>query len=104
MVGVREGQVGGTHYRDQGTCPHCDHPLQHWDIAWTFRFNCFQYIITKWAFRKKGPEGRHLISDVEKIIHAAEKYIEVLQMEEDIAANADPSQEGGATSDYVNQD
>ena len=84
MVGANERQVAGDHYKD-GLCPNCGHALQHWDIAWAFRFNCFQYIITKWIMRKKGPEGRHLLSDLEKIVHAAQKYIEVVQMEEDKA-------------------
>ncbi len=114
-MSANEEQIGGDHYKDKGACPHCGRPIEHWDIAWAFRFNPFQYIITKWAFRKKGPEGRHLISDLEKIIHAAKKYIEVVQMEEDIAANADPTQSDGHVkglldqsgipgSDYVNQD
>ena len=102
MVG---GQVGGDHYEGKGACPYCDHPLQHWDVAWAFRFNCFQYIITKWAFRKKGPEGRHLISDLEKIIHAAQKYIEVTQRGEDVAAGAlGEATLHGAGPGYVDQD
>lgn len=97
MVSTNERQVGGDHYKD-GLCPHCNKPLQHWDIAWAFRFNPFQYIITKWIMRKKGPEGRHLIQDLEKIVHAAQKYIEVVKMEEDRAAEGEPGR------GYVDQD
>lgn len=96
MVSANEKQVGGDHYKDtSGECPNCGHKLEHWDIAWAFRFNCFQYIITKWIWRKKGPEGRPLLQDLDKIIHAATKYKEVIQMEENKAADAGPG--------YVNQ-
>lgn len=96
MVSANEKQVGGQHYKETGgECPNCGHVLEHWDIAWAFRFNCFQYIITKWVWRKKGPEGRPLLGDLDKIIHAAEKYKEVIQMEENKAADAGPG--------YVNQ-
>ncbi len=98
MVNANDKQVGGDHYKKAGLCPHCGATLEHWDIAWAFRFNCFQYIISKWIFRKKGPEGRHLITDLEKIKHAAQKYIEVVQREEDLAAGAGP------TRAYVDQD
>lgn len=86
MVAANERQVGGDHYKDKALCPHCAKPLEHWDVAWAFRFNPFQYIITKWIMRQKGPEGRPLLTDLEKVIHATQKYIELVQMEEDRAS------------------
>ena len=68
-------QVGGSHYRGQGNCPHCGKELQHWDIAWTFDFDFFQYILTKWIFRWKRKGG---IEDLKKARHALDKYIEVI--------------------------
>jgi hypothetical protein len=109
-VSANAKQVGGTHYKDTGgECPKCGHRLEHWDIAWMFRFNCFQYIITKWLWRKKGPEGRPLLADLEKVVHAAQKYIEVIQREEEIAEGLDPARkvhfEGEEPGpEYVNQD
>jgi len=97
MVRANAKQVGGSHYKKAGLCPHCNHPLEHWDLAWAFRFNCFQYIITKWLMRFKGPEGRPLLQDLEKAKHAIQKYIEVIQAEEDRAA-------GEPTRAYVDQD
>jgi len=113
MVSANERQVAGDHYKGKARCPHCHNFLEHWDIAWAFRFNCFQYIISKWIFRKKGPEGRHLLSDLEKIKHACEKYIEVTQQEEDIAAGYAPDENMAALKldasgepgpEYVDQD
>jgi len=47
--------------------------------------------------RFKGPEGRPLLQDLEKAKHAIQKYIEVIQAEEDRAA-------GEPTRAYVDQD
>ncbi len=96
-MGANDTQIGGDHYKNKGECPHCGTPLEHWDIAWAFQFNMFQYIISKWIFRRKGPEGRHLLDDLKKIIHATEKYMEVVRGSEDTAA--EPLGQG-----YVNQD
>lgn len=113
MVAANERQVGGEHYKDKAKCPHCDSVLEHWDVAWAFRFNCFQYIISKWIFRKKGPEGRHLLDDLEKIKHACDKYIEVTQLEENLAAGYGPDKNMAQTKldesgkpgrNYVDQD
>jgi hypothetical protein len=102
LVSANERQIGGDHYKKTaGPCPHCDHPLEHWDITWAFRFDQFQYCISKYIWRKKGPGGRPLLADLEKAKHHLEKYIEVTQMEEDKALHADPSE---ATPDYVDQD
>lgn len=113
MVSANEQQIGGDHYKKEvGLCPHCYGPLEHWDIAWSFRFNCFQYIITKWIWRKKGPQGRPLLQDLEKILHATQKYIEVIKNEEDRAIHEPEfyefgkkdGEDEGAGPGYVNQD
>jgi hypothetical protein len=100
MANANERQVGGSHYKKETgvwhTCENCKRqafiPLQHWDIAWIFGFDCFQYIITKWVFRWRDKGGRE---DLKKAIHGLEKYLEVTQdSHEDL---------GGPTSGYVNQ-
>ena len=110
---ANDTQIGGDHYKNKGECPHCGTPLEHWDIAWAFQFNMFQYIISKWIFRRKGPEGRHLLDDLKKIIHATEKYMEVVRGSEDTAAGYGPDvnmahskldESGIPTGAYVNQD
>ena len=113
MVSANERQVGGSHYKDEeAPCPHCGLGLEHWDISWACGFNQFQYCITKYLWRKKGPEGRPLLEDLEKAKHHLEKYIEVIQMEEDKAAGYGPDlnmalakkEEGEADRNYVDQD
>jgi len=112
-VGANERQVAGTHYKDSSApCPHCGTDLEHWDICWAFRFNQFQYCISKYIWRKKGPGGRPLLDDLEKAKHHLEKYIECVKADEDVAAGYGPDinmarfaqEEGGATPDYVDQD
>lgn len=96
VVSANARQVGGSHYKDAtGECPNCAHRLEHWDVSWAFRFNQFQYCISKYIWRKKGPEGRPLLADLEKAKHHLEKYIECIQMEENKEADAGPG--------YVNQ-
>lgn len=96
-MSANERQVGGDHYKG-APCPHCGNPLQHWDIAWAFRFDQFQYCISKYIWRKKGPGGRQLIADLEKAKHHLEKYIEVMQAAEEETEGLAPGPE------YVNQD
>lgn len=114
VVSANEKQVGGAHYKDTAApCPHCGNLLEHWDVTWAFRFNQFQYCISKYIWRKKGPEGRPLLDDLEKAKHHLEKYIECVQAEEDIAAGYGPDENmaalkldssGEPGKDYVNQD
>ncbi|MBW2561907.1 MAG: hypothetical protein JRE40_13775 [Deltaproteobacteria bacterium] len=100
--------MGGSHYKDSAApCPHCGNMLEHWDISWAFAFNQFQYCISKYIWRKKGPGGRPLLADLEKAKHHIEKYIECVQHDEDTAL--DPARsvhfEGEEPGpDYVNQD
>ena len=95
-MSANERQVGGDHYKGSSApCPHCGGLLQHWDITWAFRFDQFQYCVSKYIWRKKGPGGTHRIEDLEKAKHHLEKYIEVMKADQE---------EGGATPDYVNQD
>ena len=102
MVKANERQVGGGHYQGE---------IQHWDYAWSHNFDLFQYIITKWIERHKKKGG---LQDLEKARHALDKYIEVVQAEEDKLAGLkagarDPARgchfEGEEPGpDYVNQD
>lgn len=61
-------QVGGDHY--QGFTQ------QHWEYCYERRFDCFQYIITKWVerWRKKGG-----LEDLKKARHALDAYIELVE-------------------------
>lgn len=98
MVRANERQVGGEHYKDTAApCPSCGRLLEHWDVAWAFSFNQFQYCISKYIWRKKGPGGRPLLADLEKAKHHLEKYIECVQQDEDAAL-------GEPGPGYVNQD
>lgn len=104
---ANDRQVGGAHYKETAApCPHCNKSLEHWDISWMFKFNQFQYCISKYIWRKKGPEGRPLLDDLEKAKHHLEKYIECVQHDENLACYEPepPGEEGGATPDYVDQD
>ena len=91
MVDPNETQIGGDHYKVGGE--------EHWDRAWRLDFDCFQYIITKWVERHKEKGG---LQDLEKARHALDKYIKVIQDQEDrlvgIKAGAEPG------PGYVNQD
>jgi len=98
-MAANERQVGGQHYKDTAApCPSCGHLLEHWDVSWAFGFNQFQYCISKYIWRKKGPRGLPLLDDLEKARHHLEKYIECVK------ADGDGEEEGDATPDYVNQD
>lgn len=65
---ANDRQVGGEHYKKGGE--------EHWDRAWRLKYDCFQYIITKWVERWKEKGG---IDDLRKAHHAIEKYIEVVE-------------------------
>lgn len=114
MVGANERQVGGEHYKDTAApCPRCGSLLEHWDVSWAFGFNQFQYCISKYIWRKKGPGGRPLLDDLEKAKHHLEKYIECVKQDEDVAAGYGPDvnmakceldDTGEPGPDYVNQD
>ena len=84
-MSAKDTQVGGDHY--QG------HDIQHWDYAYARKFDCFQYIITKWVerWRKKGG-----LEDLKKARHALDRYIE--KVEEDLK-----KEEGGPDRSYVDQ-
>lgn len=68
---ANDTQVGGTHY-GPGT------KLQHWDLATMFKWDPFQYQITKYVMRWKDkhatPEKR--LEDLKKARHFLDKYIE----------------------------
>ena len=70
-MSASDKQVGGDHYQGYGD-------IQHWDYAYARKFDCFQYIITKWVerWRKKGG-----IEDLRKARHALDKYIELAEIE-----------------------
>lgn len=72
MPSANERQVGGDHYKKGGE--------EHWDRAWRLKYDPFQYIITKWIERHREKGG---LQDLEKARHALDKYIEVVQAQED---------------------
>ena len=88
-MSANDRQVGGSHYKTGGE--------EHWDRAWRLNYDPFQYIITKWVERHREKGG---LQDLEKARHALDKYIEVIQEEEDAAVGI----KAGATKAYVNQD
>lgn len=106
-LGENSIQIGGEHYKVGGE--------EHWDRAWRLKYDCFQYIITKWIerWRKKGG-----LQDLYKARHALNKYIEVVEREEKLRAEGIPTPESvysdpvrgpelpgeGADSRYVGQD
>ena len=106
-MSANDTQIGGSHYKKGGE--------EHWDRAFRLKYDCFQYIITKWIERWKDKGG---IEDLRKARHAIDKYIEVAENEERLrTANRDaqacvytdplrgPEHEGsGAGRGYVDQD
>jgi hypothetical protein len=70
-VSANETQVGGTHYK-VGDKP------EHWDLAIMYKWDPFQYQITKYVMRWKTkhitPEER--LKDLKKAQHFIQKYIE----------------------------
>jgi hypothetical protein len=96
-------QIGGIHYK-QG-----EGVEEHWDRAWRMKYDCFQYIITKWVERWRDKGG---LEDLKKARHAIDKYIEVVEAEQAVtpAHNTqftdpiyDPAMEGQAGRNYVGQ-
>lgn len=67
-MAANDTQIGGDHYKKGGE--------EHWDRAWRLKYDCFQYIITKWVERWKEKGG---VQDLMKARHALDKYIEVVQ-------------------------
>jgi hypothetical protein len=103
-VNANNEQVGGNHYKKGGE--------EHWDRAWRLRYDCYQYIITKWIERWREKGG---LQDLYKARHAINKYIEVVERETNfkLASDADlknpgrskpPAEDGDAGPGYVNQD
>jgi len=63
-------QIGGSHYR-----LHNDRQ-QHWDYAWSRKFDFFQYQITKYVERWRDKGG---LDDLRKARHFLDKYIECIE-------------------------
>jgi len=70
-MSANDTQIGGGHYKHPGE-------EEHWDRAWRLKYDCFQYIITKWVERWRSKGG---IEDLKKARHAIDKYIEVAEAE-----------------------
>lgn len=70
-MSANDFQIGGTHYKKGGE--------EHWDRAYRLKYDCYQYIITKWVERWKEKGG---VQDLYKARHAIDKYIEVAEREE----------------------
>jgi hypothetical protein len=71
---ANERQVGGEHYKGASKSG-----VQHWDMAWDFGLDFFQYQITKHLFRWRRKLG---VEDLRKAQHYFQKYIEVIQEEQ----------------------
>jgi hypothetical protein len=71
-MSANDTQVGGTHYHTDGN------DLQHWDLATRFRWDPFQYQITKYVMRwkNKHPTHEQRLEDLKKARHFLDKYIE----------------------------
>ena len=101
MYEQNQTQIGGDHYKKGGE--------EHWDRAYRLRYDCYQYIITKWVERWRDKGG---LQDLYKARHAINKYIEVVEHEEKLrqaTVYSDPlrgvAAEGeGPGLGYVNQD
>ncbi len=70
-MSANDRQEGGTHYQTG------DKP-QHWDLAIMYRWDAFQYQITKyvmrWKYKHDSREQR--LTDLKKARHFLDKYIE----------------------------
>jgi len=98
-MAANDTQVGGSHYKKGGE--------EHWDRAWRLKYDCFQYIITKWVERWRDKGG---LEDLKKAHHALGKYIEVIEAEQaplikSLSESNLPVDDGSAPGPgYVNQD
>lgn len=72
---ANDRQVGGTHYQSATKSGQ-----QHWDMAWDFNLDFFQYQVSRYLFRWRRKGG---IQDLEKARHFLDKYIECIQKEVD---------------------
>jgi hypothetical protein len=77
MARQNDIQIGGNHYKKGGE--------EHWDRAYRLKYDCFQYIITKWVERWRDKGG---IEDLRKARHAIDKYIEVIERDEKLRPKA----------------
>lgn len=76
-MSANDRQVGGDHYRGDGT-----KTVQHWDLMVLLNEGYFPAVITKYSERWDGKNGAQ---DVEKSLHYAEKWFESGQYELDWA-------------------
>lgn len=69
---ANEYQVAGTHYKTEAGKP------QHWDLAIMYKWDPFQYQITKYVMRWKVKHSTpsQKIEDLKKARHFLDKYIE----------------------------
>lgn len=74
MPAANERQEGGDHYKQEGK-------PQHWDLAVMYRWDPFQYQITKYVMRWKDKHPTHAqrLVDLKKARHFLDKYIEVAE-------------------------
>ncbi len=70
-MSANDRQEGGTHYQTG------DKP-QHWDLAIMYRWDAFQYQITKYVMRWKDKHDsrEQRLTDLKKARHFLDKYIE----------------------------
>lgn len=68
-------QVAGTHYQTQNLIP------QHWDLAVAYKWDFFQYQITKYVMRwkTKHQTSAAKLEDLKKAAHFIQKYIEEVE-------------------------
>jgi hypothetical protein len=72
MSTANETQVGGSHYKTG---------YQHWDLVWNTNMGYFPAQITKYLSRHTKKNG---LQDVQKAIHFAAKYAELLDAADDV--------------------
>jgi len=99
-MAANDRQEGGNHYNVK------KYVQQHWDYAWDHEYDQFQYCITKYVDRHKYKNG---LKDLYKARHHLEKYIELLEAEEEKRVGDSMRKHGVADMsllprEYVNPD
>lgn len=87
---ANDTQIGGDHYKG-AKCPECGTSIEHWDLAWLFKWDNFQYAITKYVMRWR---SKHGVEDLRKAQHCLEKYIEVVLRDEGELKTNDRDEDG----------
>jgi hypothetical protein len=49
--------------------------MEHWDVSWLWKWDMFQYNVTKYLLRWRRKNG---LEDLKKASHHLQKYVEVV--------------------------